>query len=209
MAGQGYMQRRNSLRDIWARLAAGTVPVGLAADAVAPGSLPRTLVGKIIEAGISPVDYVELGAAIAASVNRGTFSQSAGIVSHAFGYGSKCVVNIPEGDFALTTANIDIINAAREVEIRGAGRSASRILLPAGQYLLNTTLAQRSCHMSDFTVVGGKGLARFGYTGFNVQSHFLFERITLVDYTECGIGSLANNHPYLSVEHYIFFGCKE
>lgn len=65
MAGQGYMQRRNSLRDIWARLAAGNVTVAAAGVNVPAASFgassdARTGLSKMREIYATPYDYASV-----------------------------------------------------------------------------------------------------------------------------------------------------
>ncbi len=181
-----------------------TLPVLASGMEVAAGtSVNAQLAGSVADG----VTSTTLSAALTKAAAKGSFLTA--LTSRSQALGSWNRITIPPGDYVLSAADIDFLNSLHEVEIRGEGKQNVRLQVPSGKYLLNTTDFARSIVVTDMIVYGGKGLCRMGYSGVSVHAIHHFERLNLVGYSECAIGSLSSNQAYMVVLDCIFHGTTD
>jgi len=101
------------------------------------------------------------------------------------------------GNFVLDSA------LCRRWNLRGLGLGQTAFSVTTSNYLFRATGVHSSVNMSDFAVFGGKGLILFE-SDQTARVSYIFERLALWDFTECGIGSLAQDHPEIKIRDNLF-----
>ncbi len=168
----------------------------------------NNLVDKVLEIEISVADFglVNDGSTDNSLAWAAAVADANTQVSVAVSSGFPIVrarLNWPAGDYVVTTgatvANLNMV-------IEGAGKSATRIRIGSGAYLLTATSTIYQLELRGISTSGGKGVISHTSTGVNVQGIYVVEDCNFHDYTECAIASLASDNPYWKIQRNEFYG---
>jgi hypothetical protein len=80
------------------------------------------------------------------------------------------------------------------------------VMIPDGQYLFEIAGRYLGGHVKGIRFVGGKGAFKFTNVDNNVNLPMTFEDCVFLDYTECAIGNMSEDAPYLRLKNCTFIG---
>lgn len=116
------------------------------------------------------------------------------------------LVFIPGGLYLinLTSSLLAGYIPAKELNVVGAGVSSTRIKNIGTSYLFSRSDLS-SIRFTDMTIDGGPGLMRLTGTSNMVRQNFIFERVSVIRFTECGIGHTSTDAPNWKIRDCKFF----
>jgi hypothetical protein len=123
--------------------------------------------------------------------------------------GATAVMYFPPGKYLYNGTGLDLDGTNVSFSVQGAGRELSLIVLGASSYLINIAADSSQIQhgtISNLQTIGGKGLFRHARTTANVQGSLTFRDLEILDYTECGIGTMSSDYPHWLVDHVLFRG---
>lgn len=149
-------------------------------------------------AGTGSLDLTTPWANAVAFVN----TQIAAAISSGFPV-ATAKLKIPAGDYRIDTG-ASVANC--NLDIEGDGPENTRIRIGAGQDLLTVTSTIYQFGLKGISFSGGLGTLKHTSTGINVQGILEIENNNFHDYTECALGSLSSDLPYVKIRNNQFYG---
>ncbi|EOY0254393.1 hypothetical protein ACP1HN_003544, partial [Klebsiella pneumoniae] len=121
------------------------------------------------------------------------------------------LLTIENGIFIYDGPGLNIGNSDVFVfNVKGESALSTKILLPNdGVYLFDVDNNPVHSRLSDMTIHGGLGAARYKSKARNASSTHDFERLRLSRYNECGISNNSVDMPYFRVNKCVFYGATD
>lgn len=121
------------------------------------------------------------------------------------------LLTIENGIFIYDGPGLNIGNSDVFVfNVKGESALSTKILLPNdGVYLFDFDNNPVHSRLSDMTIHGGLGAARYKSKARNASSTHDFERLRLSRYNECGISNNSVDMPYFRVNKCVFYGATD
>ncbi|HFZ1100329.1 TPA: hypothetical protein ACIJTW_000176 [Raoultella ornithinolytica] len=121
------------------------------------------------------------------------------------------LLTIENGVFIYDGPGLNIGNSDVFVfNVKGESALSTKILLPNdGIYLFDFDNNPVHSLLSDMTIHGGRGAARYKSKARNASSTHDFERLRLSRYNECGISNNSVDMPYFRVNKCVFYGATD
>ncbi|HHC4016469.1 TPA: hypothetical protein ACN735_002503 [Klebsiella pneumoniae] len=121
------------------------------------------------------------------------------------------LLTIENGVFIYDGPGLNIGNSDVFVfNVKGESALSTKILLPNdGVYLFDFDNNPVHSRLSDMTIHGGLGAARYKSKARNASSTHDFERLRLSRYNECGISNNSVDMPYFRVNKCVFYGATD
>lgn len=112
---------------------------------------------------------------------------------------------VPDGHWTYDGPGLNFGSQNRTLLFAGSGPENCRIEL-GDCYLFDVPTTINRGMISGLQIQGGKGLFRHSLTTTNNLGRMVFDNLELLGYTECGIGTMSENFPYILLSRIMFRG---